>query len=85
MALWIVFFGTIQINAPKILQAVKRGHKALLQDDWRWAAWLALVPLILAIWMHLGRITNPTVTGGVVISLLIFGVFLQSIYHFISI
>ena len=73
MALWIVFYGTIQINAPKILQAVKRGHKALLEDAWRWAAWLALVPLILAIWMHLDRVTNPIVTSGVVIGLLIFG------------
>ena len=73
MALWIVFYGTIQINAPKILQAVKRGHKALLEDAWRWAAWLALVPLILAIWMHLDWVTNPIVTSGVVIGLLIFG------------
>ena len=73
MALWIVFYGTIQINAPKILQAVKRGHKALLEDAWRWAAWLALVPLILAIWVHLDWVTNPIVTSGMVIGLLIFG------------
>ena len=31
------------------------------------------MPLILAIWMHLDRVTNPIVTSGVVIGLLIFG------------
>ena len=73
MALWIIFYGTVQVKAPNLLQAVERGLKVLTENAWLWIVRLSIVPTILALLMYLNQSSSPFVTVALIIGLLIFG------------
>ncbi len=73
MAFWIIFYGVIQANAPKILQASDRSEGDLIRAARSWAAMLFCVPaaLTLAVLLSSGPETWLTIT--LVVGLLVFG------------
>ncbi len=73
MAFWIILYGVIQANAPKILRASDRSEGDLIRTARSWAAMLFCVPaaLTLAVLLSSGPETWLTVT--LVVGLLVFG------------
>ncbi len=73
MAIWIILYGAVQANAPKILQAADRTEGDLIRAARSWAAVLFCVPaaLALAVWVSSGPETWLTLT--LVLGLLVFG------------
>lgn len=73
MALWAVFYGIIQANAPKLLRAVERGQSALLRDVYVWSGALSVVPASLAILLLIDKPADMTTAVALVLGLLLFG------------
>ncbi len=73
MAFWIILYGVIQANAPKILRASDRSEGDLIRAARSWAAMLFCVPaaLTLAVLLSSGPETWLTIT--LVVGLLVFG------------
>ncbi len=73
MAFWIILYGVIQANAPKILRASDRSEGDLIRAARSWAAMLFCVPaaLTLAVLLSPGPETWLTIT--LVVGLLVFG------------
>lgn len=64
LALWIIGYGVVQALAPKLTGANNDGHSALV-----WAAVLTVIPVLIALGLHLGVSVQGVVVGG----LLLFG------------
>lgn len=47
MAVWIILYGIVQANTPRLLRAQERGADALISDAVRWALYLVAVPVAL--------------------------------------
>jgi MFS family permease len=73
MAFWIILYGVIQANAPKIVRASDRSEGDLIRAARSWAAMLFCVPaaLTLAVLLSSGPETWLTIT--LVVGLLVFG------------
>jgi len=73
MAFWIILYGVIQANAPKILRASGRSEGDLIRAARSWAAMLfcVLAALTLAVLLSSGPETWLTIT--LVLGLLVFG------------
>ncbi len=73
LAFWIILYGVIQANAPKILRASDRSEGDLIRAARSWAAMLFCVPaaLTLAVFLSSGPETWLTIT--LVVGLLVFG------------
>ncbi len=72
MAFWIILYGVIQANAPKILRASDRSEGDLIRAARSWAAMLFCIPaaLTLAVLLSTGPETWLTIT--LVVGLLVF-------------
>ncbi|MES0862134.1 organoarsenical effux MFS transporter ArsJ [Ruegeria sp. SCPT10] len=73
MAFWIILYGVVQANAPKILRASDRSEGDLIRAARSWAAMLFCVPaaLTLAVLLSSGPETWLTIT--LAVGLLVFG------------
>ncbi|MEQ8366918.1 MAG: organoarsenical effux MFS transporter ArsJ [Roseicyclus sp.] len=73
MAVWIMLYGAVQANAPRILRARSRDEGALIRAAWVWCAALALVPAALAGLVIWAGSPMPWLTATLVAGLLAFG------------
>ncbi len=73
MAIWIILYGVVQGNAPRLLGAKSRSANDLVGLAARYAALLALVPMVLAILVYLAGAPANWLTVTLVIGLLVFG------------
>jgi hypothetical protein len=73
MAVWIILYGIVQANTPKVLRAVKRGEAALISDARKWALLLLAVPVALTIAAILSPEPQTWLTATLVVGLLVFG------------
>lgn len=73
MAIWIILYGLVQANAPRILRAKSRPEDQLIAaaKTWGWA--LAAVPAILTVAAMTTTEPQPWLTITLVLGLLIFG------------
>ena len=73
MAVWIILYGAVQANAPRLLRANQRGPGEVVSAASHWAWRLAAIPLILTI--AAATVPNPSVglTVFLVAGLLAFG------------
>ena len=73
MALWIILYGAIQANAPRLLRTANMELGDIVLTTARWIGTLATIPAILAaiVWMAGGASNALTVV--VVLGLLVFG------------
>ncbi len=73
MAVWVILYGVVQANAPRVLHASERSESELIHATKSWAAVLFCVPAVLAIavWISNGPQTWLTIT--LVLGLLGFG------------
>lgn len=73
MACWIVLYGIVQANAPKVLRAGTRGDADLIASARRWAWALAVVPVLLTVAALVAGGPAPWMTASLVAGLLVFG------------
>lgn len=73
MAGWIILYGLVQANAPRILRAASRSETALLGLAREWAWGLASVPTVLALAAMIAGGPQGWLTGVLVAGLLVFG------------
>ena len=74
MALWIILYGAIQANAPKILRAADRSEGDLIRAARSWAAMLFCVPAALTVAVVLADGPQMWLTVTLILGLLVFGV-----------
>ncbi len=73
MAGWIILYGFVQANAPRILRAKDRSEVELIRAARLWAAVLTVVPAVLTVATLLSSEPQATLTITLVIGLLVFG------------
>ena len=73
MAVWIIFYGVVQANAPRFLGASRQTESALLTAAARWAWLLSLVPAALTVAVFFSTGPSALLTTAVVIGLWLFG------------
>ena len=73
MAIWIILYGIVQANAPRLLKAKTRQLHDLAASAQHWAMILACVPAVLAIMAYLAPAPTAWLTFILVIGLLVFG------------
>ncbi|WP_276606316.1 organoarsenical effux MFS transporter ArsJ [Pacificoceanicola onchidii] len=73
MAGWIILYGIVQANAPKLLRAKDRGIGELTNLARGWAFALAVVPAALTVLILLAGTPTTWLTIALVVGLLIFG------------
>ncbi len=73
MAGWIILYGLVQANAPRILRAKTRPESELMSAARRWAWALAVIPAVLAIAALVSAGPQTWLTVSLVIGLLVFG------------
>ena len=73
MAIWVILYGLVQANAPRILNAKSRTTAKLIAATRLWAWALALVPGVLAVAALLANGPNDWLTLSLVMGLLLFG------------
>ncbi len=73
MAIWVILYGLVQANAPRILNAKSRTTAELIAATRLWAWALALVPGVLAVAALLANGPNDWLTLSLVMGLLLFG------------
>ena len=73
MAVWIILYGIVQANTPKLLRATQRSASALVQEARTWAFRLLVVPVALTIAVILSPEPQLWLTVTLVIGLLAFG------------
>ena len=74
MAAWIILYGLVQANAPRILRAQARPEAALIKAARHWAWALAVVPFVLTLVVVVAGEPRIGLTITLVIGLLVFGV-----------
>lgn len=73
MAVWIILYGVVQANAPRLLRAKSRGVGELTRLATTYAATLAAVPIVLAVLVALAGAPATWLTVTLVFGLLVFG------------
>ncbi|MDA9208153.1 organoarsenical effux MFS transporter ArsJ [Octadecabacter sp.] len=73
MAVWVILYGLVQANAPRILRAKSRPTPELIAAARGWAWALALVPAVLAVAALVANGPQDWLTLSVVVGLLVFG------------
>ena len=73
MAVWIILYGLVQANAPRILRAKSRPEPALIIAARQWAWALAAIPAALTLLAVLAQTPQTWLTLGLVFGLLAFG------------
>ncbi len=73
MAVWVILYGVVQANAPRILRAKSRGTAELTRLAKRCAGGLAIVPSGLAVAAFVAGAPAGWLTATLVIGLLVFG------------
>ena len=73
MAVWIILYGIVQANTPKLLRAAERGEAALISDARTWALLLLTVPVVLTVAAMLSPEPQMWLTVTLVVGLLAFG------------
>lgn len=73
MACWVILYGLVQANAPRILRAKTRSNSELITSASSWAWGLALVPAVLAVAAVAADGPQDWLTFGLVAGLLVFG------------
>lgn len=73
MAGWIILYGAVQANAPRLLRAGTRSQEELVDEARRWAGGLALIPAVLAALTWLAGEPSDWLTVVLVVGLLVFG------------
>ena len=73
MAVWIILYGIVQANTPKLLKAAERSGGALIADARKWAFLLLSVPVALTAAAVLSPEPQTWLTVTLVIGLLVFG------------
>jgi hypothetical protein len=73
MAIWVILYGLVQINAPRILNAKSRTTAELISVTRLWAWALTLVPGVLAVAALLANGPQHWLTLSLVLGLLLFG------------
>jgi hypothetical protein len=73
MAVWIILYGFVQANTPKLLKAKERSEGALIADARKWAFLLLTVPVALTAATVLSPEPQTWLTVTLVVGLLVFG------------
>ncbi|MDS9469983.1 organoarsenical effux MFS transporter ArsJ [Paracoccus sp. MBLB3053] len=73
MAVWVILYGIVQANAPKILRAASRPEAELIRAARGWAGALFVVPAALTVATLLSPGPQPWLTATLVAGLLVFG------------
>ena len=73
MAVWIILYGIVQANTPKLLRAADRSEAALIADARKWAFLLLSVPIALTAAAVMSPEPQTWLTVTLVIGLLVFG------------
>ena len=73
MAVWVILYGLVQINAPRILQAYERSEADLIDAAHTWNWGLATVSAMLTLAAVTATEQQMWLTLTLVIGLLIFG------------
>ena len=73
MAVWVILYGLVQVNAPRILRAKTRPTSELITAARGWAWALAMVPAVLAVAALGANGPQNWLTLSVVAGLLVFG------------
>ena len=73
MAIWVILYGLVQINAPRILNAKSRTTAELISVTRLWAWALTLVPGVMAVAALLANGPQHWLTLSLVLGLLLFG------------
>ena len=73
MAVWIILYGIVQANTPKLLRAKSRASGELVQDARAWALRLLVVPVALTIAVLMAPGPQAWLTVTLVLGLLAFG------------
>lgn len=73
MAVWIILYGAVQANAPRILRAASRPENELIRAARSWAVALFVVPAALTIAVLLASGPETWLTATLVVGLLVFG------------
>ena len=73
MAVWVILYGLVQANAPRILRAKSRPTAELIAAARGWAWALAIVPAVLAVAALIANGLEDWLTLSVVAGLLVFG------------
>ncbi len=73
MAVWIILYGIVQANTPKLLRAADRGEAALIGDARKWAVLLLSVPVALTVAAVMSPEPQMWLTVMLVVGLLVFG------------
>lgn len=73
MAVWIILYGIVQANTPKLLRAADRGEAALIGDARKWAVLLLSVPVALTVAVVMSPEPQMWLTVMLVVGLLVFG------------
>lgn len=73
MAVWIILYGFVQANTPKLLKATERSEGALIADARKWAFLLLTVPVALTVAAVLSPEPQTWLTVTLVVGLLVFG------------
>lgn len=73
MAVWIILYGVVQANTPKLLKATQRNEGALIADARKWVFLLLVVPVALTAAAVLSPEPQTWLTVTLVIGLLVFG------------
>ena len=73
MAIWVILYGLVQINSPRILNAKSRTTAELISVTRLWAWALTLVPRVMAVAALLANGPQHWLTLSLVLGLLLFG------------
>lgn len=73
MAGWVILYGLVQANAPRILRARTRGEAELIAAARHWAWGLAAVPAVLTVAAVMAGAPQVWLTAALVAGLLVFG------------
>ncbi len=73
MALWVIFYGMVQANAPRILRAKTRKTHELIAAARKWAWGLAVIPAVLTCTALAAGGAQAWLTVLIVVGLLAFG------------
>jgi hypothetical protein len=73
MAIWIILYGMVQANTPRVLRANDRGAAALVKDAVTWALYLLVIPVTLTAAALIAGEPRLWLTITLVLGLLAFG------------
>jgi predicted MFS family arabinose efflux permease len=73
MAVWVILYGLVQANAPRLLRARDKSESEIVGAARFWAGVLFFVPSALAVSVWLAGEPTPLLTAVIVAGLLVFG------------